>query len=252
MWGVSDSGNYDAIIQYTFREDGGIEFRYGATGFNGCTDFTPHMHTGLWRVDIDVAGAADDCAMESFREDPATVAACPGSPYVSREVEQLYNGGVEGALDYDLQKFTSVHIEDTVVVNKHGNPVGFEFVPFFDGGQPRHTGPDELWTLHNFYVTKYKAAEAGYTSPDDWQLRSINPDQYLIGKFLADQDVVCGEDVVVWSVAGSLHTPTDEDRHSTDAGPISTGVTLVHWSGFNLGPHNFFDYNPLGDPSLLP
>jgi hypothetical protein len=27
-----------------------------------------------------------------------------------------------------------------------------------------------------------------------------------------------------------------------------SGITLVHWFGFEMVPHNFFDYNPLGGP----
>jgi hypothetical protein len=27
------------------------------------------------------------------------------------------------------------------------------------------------------------------------------------------------------------------------------GITFVHWQGFDLQPHNLFDFNPLGGPS---
>ena len=61
VWGVYDGGNYDNIIEYTFREDGSIGFRYGATGYNlpGKTSAS-HVHNGLWRVSTKLFGRTDN------------------------------------------------------------------------------------------------------------------------------------------------------------------------------------------------
>jgi Cu2+-containing amine oxidase len=60
---------------------------------------------------------------------------------------------------------------------------------------------------------------------------------------------VTNNDLVVWVKASAHHDPIDEDRSQNDlSGGGITGVTLVHWSGFNVEPHNLFDTNPLGGP----
>ena len=51
VWAAFDADNYDNIIEYRFREDGSIGFRYGATGYNsqGGSEplpATPHVHNG--------------------------------------------------------------------------------------------------------------------------------------------------------------------------------------------------------------
>jgi hypothetical protein len=54
----------------------------------------------------------------------------------------------------------------------------------------------------------------------------------------------------VWHVSSVYHDPHDEDQASFAADPSfgHKGVTLMHWSGFDLVPHNLFDANPLGAP----
>ena len=61
---------------------------------------------------------------------------------------------------------------------------------------------------------------------------------------LADHESVQNQDLIVWMQTSTHHQPTDEDN-SADGG---RGVTLVHWSGFNIEPHNLFAANPLGGP----
>ena len=65
MWGVYDGTNYDNVIEYTFREDGSIGFRYGATGYNlpGKTS-AAHVHNGLWRVSTKLFSRTDNQGLE--------------------------------------------------------------------------------------------------------------------------------------------------------------------------------------------
>lgn len=61
MWAVFDPGNYDNIMEYSFRDDGSIGFRSGVTGFNNPERQTmAHMHNTLWRIDVDLDGWQND------------------------------------------------------------------------------------------------------------------------------------------------------------------------------------------------
>jgi len=51
VWGVLDTGNYDFITEYGFRDDGTLSLRVGATGWNNDRRPTEaHMHDALWRI----------------------------------------------------------------------------------------------------------------------------------------------------------------------------------------------------------
>jgi Cu2+-containing amine oxidase len=115
-------------------------------------------------------------------------------------------------------------------------------------GSARHNGSGESFTKHDFWVTIYHRSEAGYTAPDDWHVnQGLTPDDYLkssAGNF----ESVVGNDVILWYLSSAHHDPHDEDHAPSDTTAEMKGLTLTHWLGFDLTPHNLFDYNPLGGP----
>lgn len=265
IWGIIDAGNYDNIIQYTFRDDGVIEFRYGVSGYNSPGHpFMAHMHTTLWRIDADIAGSNNNTAYQTSHEEPWVTATCP-NPASGIARDAIYPikfiGGpmpvpnAEGFVDYDPLRFTRILVENSASLNRFSHPRGYEFVPWIVGGIPRHFHEPTLpfsdysteWTQHDFYVTRYHAYEDGYTYPTNWQETYLgSPDSYLY-PYLSGESVA-NTDVVVWMTAAAHHDPSDEDRSYSDTASTVTGVTLIHWSGFDMVPHNFFDVNPLGSP----
>ncbi len=58
LWSVMAAANYNYIIEWTFRDDGIVMGRVGATGQIAGTD--AHMHGPIWRLDIDLNGACCD------------------------------------------------------------------------------------------------------------------------------------------------------------------------------------------------
>ncbi|HUP61160.1 MAG TPA: hypothetical protein VNA69_12150 [Thermoanaerobaculia bacterium] len=253
LWGVFDAQNYDFIMDYRLRDDGSIGFRLGATGFNNpyippesTTD--AHMHTVLWRVDIDLNGAEGDSAkLLTHREGETSL--------VSTDVEEPFNGGKEGTAVWDPTKFVTVVIEDEAT-NAHGNHIGYAIRGMTEG-LSRHYGAQlglarrELFTQFDFAVTRYKATERNRFFSGTW----LEPDQYLLGEApfngygVSDAESVMNTDLVLWYRSSVHHVPHDEDHAPGDPSNLMTGITLVHWSGFDLEPHNLFDFNPLGGPS---
>ena len=153
------------------------------------------------------------------------------------------NFNVEGTRRWNALQFTSLLIEDTAT-NAFGNRLGYEFTPV-QTGISRHYGPEEAWTKNDVYVTRYNAAELAWA---DSNLPWVTPDLYLL-PMLNNPESVNKKDLVVWIKTSVHHHPNDEDRSAADLGSEkSTGVTLAHWSGFDVEPHNLFNANPLGGP----
>ena len=262
LWSMYDAGNYDNIFQYGFRDDGTITFRYGATGFPGDTNNgdhggTAHMHNVLWHIHPDLNGDGKDNALYEEHDEVGTSTAADN--------RKPFNFGTEGALTWNPLKFTTIGVEDAAP-NIHGNLMGYDLVPL-RSGTSRHYGttilqgnPTEHFTLNDFYVTQFHPNdpnEMAWTVPTIPYFPKSFPDCYLLGEVGCDGmgigsplDSVMNTDVVLWYISTVHHHPSDEDRPNLPP-PFDyyvNGITSVHWAGFDLVPHNFFDFNPMGGP----
>jgi Cu2+-containing amine oxidase len=214
------------------------------------------MHSTLWRVDVDLNGSDHDSAkLLSHREGPRQP---PLFSLGAEDVEEPFNGGREGTLVWEPTQFLTVAVEDEQTKNAHGNPIGYE-IKVSPEGLSRHYAEEagfsrrERFTKFDFAVTHYKESEreAFFDTP---HVRWLDPDEYLVGVApfagfgISDNEPVTDTDVVLWYRASVHHDPHDEDHAPGDPNQLMTGVTLVHWSGFELEPRNLFDFNPLGGP----
>ncbi len=221
LWGVLDAGNYNYIMQYGFRDDGTITFRLGGTGENLPGARTEaHMHHGLWRVDIDLAGFPNDSAVLVSHNEPV------GSPSAT-DVAVPFNGGVEGFADWEDLEFTELRVVDTRVRNAIEHKISYDFMPL-RRGTARHYGPGEDFTHHDFWVTRYRGTELMYKD---------------ITTYVANQESVLDTDVVVWVSTPVHHLPRDEDGNAMSGS--WNGVALLMWGGFDLRPRNLFADTPL-------
>jgi Cu2+-containing amine oxidase len=237
VWAVFDPGNYDNIMEYTFRDDGSIGFRAGVTGFNHPDhQDTGHMHNTLWRVDLDLNGHAQDTAhlWQHVESGP-----------MATDDELPFNNGYEGFAWWNPLRFTALSIEDAAT-NANGHHLGYVLQPWRTGNA-RHFGPEgEAWTHWDLGVTRFHGGE-----PDMTGNAYTRPGEYLMsgGKGASNKEPITSQDLVLWHVTSAHHDPHDEDRAVQDVGTANyQGITAVHWSGFDLLPHNLFDHNPLGGP----
>ncbi|MFN2442223.1 MAG: hypothetical protein ABR517_06020 [Thermoanaerobaculia bacterium] len=253
LWGVMDAANYDFIIEYRLRDDGGIGFRLGATGFNNPyfparSTTEPHMHDVLWRIDVDLNGPGGDTAMQLSHVET------PDIPRSARDVEEPFNGGREGVMTWDPEKFSTIGVVDETT-NAHGNRIGY-VMRISAIGLARHFGGfarEEKFTLSDFAVTTYDKFERDAFF-DTAHVRYLQPDQYLLGQDHPGMGVSDGEsveesDIILWYRSSAHHHPHDEDHAPGDPSALMTGITNVHWQGVDLEPRNLFDHNPLGGPS---
>lgn len=230
LWGVIDGGNYDNLMHYSFRDDGTIEFRAGHTGYiSSARPTATHIHTSLWRVDIDLNGSFGDSAYLVSHREPL-----PTNPLQAVDVEVPFNGGREGGARWAAEERTALLVQDSATNPAGVNRIGYEFV-HLRNGTSRHFGPGEEWTRSDFFVAQYRFNELA------WINSTLLPANYLPAQ-VADGQSVMNQDLVVWMLSSTHHEPHDEDLSNTG----DRGITLVHWSGFNMEPHNLFAANPLG------
>ena len=236
VWSVYDAFNYDYIIEYTFHEDGRITFRAGATGFNLPFDTSePHVHNGLWRVSTKLLGRDDNQVVQFVHQEDANgfIATDSFNPIPNEETA-----------DWNQSQFSSLLVQSQTQTNDYGHAIGYEFYPYDRKGQGHF---QETFTQHDQDLTNDNPGEDGTgTGLNNWVYTFEYPSDYL-SSYLNNQPLGgTGDGIVLWYFGSTHHEPTDADNAMGSGG--RTGITLMHWMGFEMIPHNFFDYNPLGGP----
>ena len=219
LWGVIDAANYNYVVEWTFRDDGVVLGRVGATAQNlpGAQDVT-HMHGPIWRLDIDLDGFWGDTVHKGVHtENLPGPTATDTDPMIS----------VETGLQWVDEQFTSLHIHDASLKNRQGHASGYHLMPW-RWGKPRH---DPDITKQDFWVTRYRGTEMFARQ---------------LPTYISNAEDVSSQDVVAWYYGGVHHMPRDEDFNpGNNQWP---GVAHVMWTGFMLKPHNLFDGTPLYPP----
>lgn len=216
LWATLDSENYNYIMRYSFRDDGTITMRLGATSRNlPGMETMGHMHNALWRIDMDLNGFAGDTPYV-YEHVESTAAATASDTFT------LFNNGIEGFLDVNPARFTELVVRDGTT-STPGTPISYEFRPVRNGA-PRHQEP---FAHHDFWVTRYRGTEMLYQLPQHVNGESVN-----------------GADLVIWHITGLRHDPRNEDGHFLPNG-LWHGVALVMWGGIDLRPRNLFTQTPL-------
>jgi primary-amine oxidase len=235
LWGALEAGNYMYIMSYAFHDDGTIAFRLGATGQNlPGHRYEAHMHTGHWRIDIDlIDGNKNSAMLMRHVEDPASMGA--------EDIKEPYNNGVEGGVDWDPKEFTMIRV-DSNRKNANGKIIGYDLMPF-RWGSARH---NEEFTHHDLWVTR--------SHPN-------RPLEYVyanLPNLVKDQEPVEETDIVLWGTSSVHHEPRDEDGKMSASPRVWyfddgwEGSAIVMWSGFDLRPRNFFDRTPFYPYSPAP
>jgi Cu2+-containing amine oxidase len=224
LWSTLGAGNYNYLMEYSFRCDGTINCRLGSTGRNlGNHETTGHMHHGCWRIDIDLDdGAKNNVFVVKRTEAKGGV---KGTDFV-----EPFNKGVEGGLTWNPNEFTRLRVTSNKK-NAQGKFMSYELLPSRPG-TARHWGVGEAFTSFDFWVTPYQWEEQYYVN---------------LPKFVARKRSIADTNVVLWYMSPGYHLPRDED--GVFIGPNGQaqirGVAMTMWCGFELRPRNVFEKSPL-------
>lgn len=219
LWGAIDAANYNYVIEWTFRDDGVVLGRVGATARNlPSVPFEAHMHGPIWRLDIDLNGFSGDSVHLSRHREPSSIF----TP--DRAADTMTLIPFETGRQWNPLEFTSLHIQDATLRNARGNPSAYHLIPIRTG-TPRHM---ESFTRNDFWVTRFNGSEMAAAS---------------LPAFVNFLSPVSNTDIVVWYYGGVHHLVRDEDGQIINNRWV--GEAHIMWTGFMLKPHNLFDTTPL-------
>ena len=223
LWGAIDAANYRYIQEYTFRDDGMIMGRMGATGQNLPGDeLETHVHNAIWRLDLDVDGVTNNAALVRHSENVANASGVASDAATAVATAQGFQ--------WDARRHDVIEVSNPSSHNAQGHVISYQLIPQVTGGGL--TQHYEAFTQNDFWVTPYTAT----------QFAAKNLPTYV-----AAHPAVDNRDLVVWYKGSLHHHPRDEDG-VYNAQHHWIGTADVMWTGFLLMPHNVLDCSPLYVP----
>ncbi|QKQ72453.1 primary-amine oxidase [Nostoc sp. TCL240-02] len=245
--------NYDYSINWIFHQDGTLEVQNELTGIVLAQGTAAqkqsednsygrliaknifgvnHQHFFNYRLDFDVDGQANAVMEMNVKALPMDDKNPLGNAIALAETPLTKE--TAAVRDLDMKSSREWMIVSADKKNPLGAAPGYMLMPegnsrFFpvEGSKIRQRAE---FANHHVWVTKYKPAElyAGGDYPNQTQ-----PGQGL-PKYIADDESLMGEDIVLWYTMGVTHIPRSEDWP----------VMPVHRVGFKLVPRGFFSRNP--------
>ncbi|MEH2095521.1 primary-amine oxidase [Nostoc sp.] len=245
--------NYDYSLNWIFHQDGTLEVQNELTGIvlgQGTTAEKEsednsygrliaknifgvnHQHFFNYRLDFDVDGQANSVMEMNVKALPMDDKNPLGNAIAVAETPLTKE--TAAVRDLDMKSSREWMIVSADKKNPLGVAPGYMLMPggnsvFFpvEGSKIRQKAE---FATHHVWVTKYKPSElyAGGDYPNQTQ-----PGQGL-PKYIADDEPLMGEDIVLWYTMGVTHIPRSEDWP----------VMPVHQVGFKLVPRGFFSRNP--------
>jgi primary-amine oxidase len=263
-------GNYDYGLSWIFCQDGSFEAEVMASGIllakgsssTGCTacaslaegkdpSLSPgdertgtlvhrhvvapaHQHFFSFRLDFDVEGEANSVLEMNTRALPPG----PDNPHENAfgPVPTLLASERQAVRDMDFHDHRTWKVFNPAVRNEHGHLAGYVLVPG-ENSRP-YMSPDAVtrkraaFVEHHLWVTRMRPGEL-YAAGD---YPNQHPGGEGLPRWVADDEPLLSEDVVLWYTTCLTHVPRPEEW------PIMAAAHL----GFRLVPSGFF----LGNPAL--
>ena len=259
---ISTVGNYDYMFDWVFAENGTIGINAGATGIEAVKGVrsrtmqdataaedtrygtlldhhivgTTHQHIYNFRLDLDVDGENN-----SLTEiDPVVADNADGGPRASTMQTVQRTVASEKAAAQKFDASTIRLLSNPNRLNKVGNPVSYQLIPYAGGTHPIARGANfskDEWINHRLsfmdrqiWVTRY--------NPDELFPEGKYPNRSAkdtgLGQFTADDQPIVNTDNVVWLTTGTTHVARAEEW------PIMP----TEWVHVLLKPWNYFDETP--------
>lgn len=249
-------GNYDYGISYVFSLDGKISVEARLTGIllaKGTTETEapcdkkcfplaekkiitpPHQHFFNFRIDFDIDGVKNS----PYEMNTGVEADSKLNPQHNQffKVNTLLSKEQQAVRDLEPKSARMWKVENTIARNSLKHPTGYAIMsgesatPYL--GAESSILKRARFMEHSIWFTNYKDAEQSAAS--DYPNQS--PPEQGLPQYIADNESLENEDVVMWYSFGVTHHPRPEEW------PIMS----VHTTGFSLIPVHFFNQNPSMD-----
>jgi primary-amine oxidase len=258
---VATIGNYDYAVNYVFKQDGALEVDLALTGImlakgvkekradenhSSMSDTTGHLvaenivaphhqHFFNFRLDFDVDGTRNSVTEMNTSAMPAGANNPNLNGFVMRE--SIFKNETEAGRNMDMQASRVWTITNFSAKNSLGHHTSYILVP--GANSLPYISPESpvrrraQFINKHFWATRYNAQEL-YAA-------GVYPNQSTGGdglpRFIADNETIENQDVVVWYTLGITHIPRPEEW----------AVMPVTHVGFKLIPGGFFNRNPALD-----
>ncbi|MDH3734517.1 MAG: tyramine oxidase [Gemmatimonadota bacterium] len=253
-------GNYDYFLDWVFTQDGRIQVRIGATGFDGLKGVhstsmddagadaetaygtlvapnlvaTNHDHFFSFRLDMDVAGTDNSVSLD--RLTPFEMEGPRKSGWVVQSTVPRREG--EALINYDPSRPAVWRVVNPGAEGPYGHEPGYVLKPgnsiayslmATDDPPTRRAG----FVRHQLWVTPH-APEERYAAG---MYVNQSPGGDGLPTWTSENRDIANTDIVLWYTAGFHHVPRTEDF------PVMPSA----WHQFELMPFNFFERNPAID-----
>ena len=251
---IATVSNYDYIIDWVFKQDGSIEFEAQLTGIMMAKAVAEaheghpghmvapgvlavhHQHFFNLRLDFDVDGDKNS-VMEL---DTVAAPTGPDNPYENAAVikSKVIKSEKEGGRDLNPSAHRRWVVFSPSHTNDLGEPTGYALLPgetatpFLSESSP--VRKIARFLDHALWVTRYHPEER-YASGD---YPNEGPAGEGLPKFIANDEPLENQDVVLWYTFGVSHLPRPEDWP----------VMPVYKTGFRIVPVGFYSRNPTMGP----
>jgi primary-amine oxidase len=264
---LSTIGNYDYRFQWSFRQDGSMEFHIYLTGLmqlkgtsattcSACAELANrpgtvagggqrhgvlvadhilaphHQHFFSVRLDLDVDGTGNSVKEMNVATDGRGRANPHGNAFSLSQTVFARERQAMRDLNPGSNRMWAVF--NPASVSALGHPAaylldpGMNTVPFLAKSSIARRRTG--FTEHHFYATRYRASER--YAAGDYPVSSAKSDNLI--DWVRDDESLLNEDIVVWHTMGLTHIARPEDF------PV---MPAAHTS-FRLVPRGFFTRNP--------
>ncbi|MBD2570780.1 primary-amine oxidase [Anabaena lutea] len=244
--------NYDYSINWIFHQDGTLEVQNELTGIvlaQGTAATKQennhfgrlisknifgvnHQHFFNYRLDLDVDGQSNSVMEMNVQslpmgdKNPLGNAITVEDTSLKTEKDAVRDLDIKHSREWMItsaDKHNSLGVAPAYMLMAGGNTIMY-------AGEGAKIREKAAFATHHLWVTKYKPGEmyAGGDYPNQTKMGEGLP------KYIADNESLQNEDIVVWYTMGMTHVPRPEDWP----------VMPRHQVGFKLMPRGFFSRNP--------
>jgi primary-amine oxidase len=262
MFFIATIGNYDYAVNYIFKQDGSLEIDLALTGImlakgvketradgghHGANQDTTghlvaenivaphHQHFFNFRIDFDVDGTNNTVTEMNTSAMPAGANNQYLNGFIMRESK--FKTESEAQRQMDMRAARVWTVMNPNVKNSLGQNTSFIIVPGANSLPyiaPESTVRKRAGFINNhFWATRFNPLELG--AAGDYPNQSKGGDG--LPRFVANNEPIENQDVVVWYTLGVTHIPRPEEW----------SVMPVTHVGFKLIPGAFFNRNPALD-----
>ncbi|MDQ3800749.1 MAG: primary-amine oxidase, partial [Acidobacteriota bacterium] len=259
MFFVATIGNYDYAVNYVFKQDGSLEVDLALTGImlakgvkekrademnhQQMTENSGHLvaenivaphhqHFFSFRLDFDVDGTNNSVT----EMNTSAMAAGANNPYLNGFVmrESVFKKESEAQRMMDMQAARVWTVTNPSAKNSLGHNTSFILVP--GANSLPYIAPEApvrkraQFINSHFWATRYNPLEIFAAGAYPNQSRGGDG----LPQFVADDEAIENQDVVVWYTLGVTHIPRPEEW----------AVMPVTHVGFKMIPGGFFSRNP--------